>query len=225
MAKKILIGMPCQSGVVPVPTVQSLLMLHKPLACAFSVVERQRVDKARNHMAMECLSGNFDYLFFVDDDNPIPPNTLEMFLEDDKDIVVAPILSRNPVPPDMKHPLCAFYAEDAKTKKGNIPIYIPIKKFREKGSLHKVDAAGTGCMLIKRKVLEVLNKKHQDLIFEFGDTRFPPVEFKGKKIDRRTMSEDAEFCERATKAGFEIWLDSRIRPIHLTRMGSVRYDG
>jgi GT2 family glycosyltransferase len=37
------------------------------------------------------------------------------------------------------------------------------------------------------------------------------------------MSEDAEFSERAVKAGFEIWVDERIKPIHLTSLGYVQY--
>lgn len=223
MDKKILIGMPCQSGVVPVATLQSMLMLHKPYACGFTVVERQRVDKARNHIAMECLKGGFDYLLFVDDDNPIPPDTLEKFIGDDKDVVVAPILARNPNP-EGKYNLCAFYSEEIKTKKGKLRIYFPIEKFKDDGPLHKVDACGTGCTLIKREVLETLHKKHQDYIFEFGDIRFPEMEYKGKKYDRRTMSEDCEFSERVIDNGFEIWLDERVRPIHLTNMGSVRWE-
>jgi len=71
-------------------------------------------------------------------------------------------------------------------------------------------------MLIKRKVLEAMNKKHQDLMFEFGD-----VTVDGQ---RRTMSEDAEFCERAVDLGFEIWLDERIKPIHFTQMKAIKWN-
>jgi hypothetical protein len=38
----------------------------------------------------------------------------------------------------------------------------------------------------------------------------------GKEYTERTMSEDVLFCERAIDAGFEVWLDSRIRPLHIT---------
>jgi glycosyltransferase involved in cell wall biosynthesis len=218
----ILIGMPCQSGVVPVSMLQSLLMLHKPYPCGFAVVERQRVDKARNHIAMECLKGGFDYLLFVDDDNPIPPDTLEKFIEDDKDIVMAPILARNQTT-DGKHNLCCFYSEEIDVWGKPLRLYFPVDKFKDEGYLHKVDACGSGCTLIKREVLEKLHQKHQDYIFEFGDIRFKEIEYKGKKYDRRTMSEDCEFSERAIDAGFEIWIDDRVRPVHLTQMGGVKY--
>jgi hypothetical protein len=30
------------------------------------------------------------------------------------------------------------------------------------------------------------------------------------------MSEDVLFCERAVDLGFEVWLDERIRPMHIS---------
>ena len=156
--KSILIGMPCQSGVVPVSMLQSLLTLHKPYPCGFVVVERQRVDKARNHIAMECLRGGFDYLLFVDDDNPTPPDTLEKFIEDDKDIVMAPIVARNPTP-EGKYNLCCFYSEEVDVWGKPLRLYFPVEKFKEDGYLHAVDACGLGCTLIKRGVLEKLHQK------------------------------------------------------------------
>lgn len=203
---KILIAMPCYSGYVPSLTVQSLLQLHKPCPCAFMVVDRQRIDKCRNYFVKECLANDFDYLFMVDDDNPIPADTLEKFVEDDKDIIIAPILTRNPNK-DGYHDLCAYYVENRGVGDGKtIKYYNFIKEFKDTGPLHKIDAGGTGAILIKRKVLEVLAKKYE-YPFEFGD-----IKVNGQ---RRTMSEDVEFCERAINEGFEVWLDERVRPIHL----------
>lgn len=205
--KKVLIGMPCGSGFIPSLTVQTLLQLHKPCPCAFGVVDRQRIDKVRNFLVHQCLEGGFDYLLMIDDDNPIPPDTLEVMLKDNKDIVIAPILTRNPNK-DGKYDLCAYYVENRDVGNGEtIPYYNFITEFKDKGPLHKIDAGGTGCILIKRKVLEEMVKKYE-YPFEFGDITV--------NKQRRTMSEDAEFCERATKLGFEIWLDERIRPIHLS---------
>lgn len=204
--KKVLIAMPSASGHIPILTVQSLLQLYKPCVCGFLTVERQRIDKCRNYFAKECLKNNFDYLLMVDDDNPIPPETLDTFLQDDKDIVIAPILTRNQNIEGTRD-LCAYYSTDIDVgKKKKLKYYNFIKNFKENGPLHKIDAGGTGCILIKRKVLETLSKKYE-YIFEFGDITI--------NKQRRTTSEDVEFCERATKEGFEIWLDERIKPIHL----------
>jgi hypothetical protein len=222
--KSILMGIPNGSGVIPAIMVQSLLQLHKPLPCAVMIIERQMILKARNALAMETLKGGFDYLFFVDDDNPIPPDTLEKMLEDDKDVVVAPILSRNPNK-EGKYPLCSFYTETIEIDGKPLRLYKNIEKFRDDGYLHKVDAGGTGCMLVKRHVLEKLYEKYNEYIFELGDIRFTKTLVDGVEYDRRTMSEDAEFCERAVDVGCEIWLDERVRPVHLTSAQVVQWKG
>lgn len=221
----ILIGIPSASGMMPVSMVQSLLQLQKPYPTAVLIVERQQIEKARNAIVMETLKQNCDYLLFVDDDNPIPPDTLVKLIEDDKDIVIAPILSRNPNSQG-GHDLCAFYAKEFNVGKKPLRLYYHIENFKDEGPLHKIDGGGTGCMLIKRKVLEELTEKYQDKIFERGDIRFKKQYIEGIEYDRRTMSEDVEFCERAVDAGFEVWLDERVRPIHLTSIvKSVQWGG
>jgi len=221
--KKILVGVPNQSGFMPGVMVQSLLQLHKPYPCAFMTVERQRVDKARNAICMEGLKKNVDYVLMVDDDNPIPPDTLERFIEDDKDIVIPPILGRNPNKEGV-HPLCAFYSKTAKADGKDIRLYKPIVKFRDDGPLHKIDAGGTGCILIKTKVLAKLFATYQNNIFEFGEIKFKDkITVDGTEYDRRTMSEDCEFSERAIDAGFEMWLDDRIRPFHITTFNLIQW--
>lgn len=212
--KKVLLGIPCGSGLIPSITVQSLLQLHKPVACSVIVVDRQRIDKARNYFVKMALSGGFDYLMMIDDDNPVPADSMEVFLKDDKDIVIAPILSRNPNEKGI-HDLCVYYKEDRDVGGGKtIPYYNHITEFKEDGPLHEIDAGGCGCILIKRKVLEKIDKEYE-YPFKFGD-----ITVNGQ---RRTTSEDVEFCERAKKLGFEIWLDDRIRPIHLGVQTSYKY--
>jgi GT2 family glycosyltransferase len=211
--KKVLLCVPNGSGSIPAIMVQSLLQLHKPCPCAFLVIERQRTDKCRDFFAKEMLRGGFDYLLMIDDDNPISPETLELMLEDDKDVVIAPILTRNPNK-DGKHDLCAYYSRKVKIKDKSLRMYDFITKFKDSGYLHKIDAGGTGCMLIKRKVLEELAKKYE-YIFEYGD-----ITVNGQ---RRTLSEDVQFCERAVDNGFKIWLDERITPIHLGGQKIIKY--
>lgn len=204
--------------------VQSLMALKKPCPVAFFTVERELITTARNKMAMVAINGNFDYLFMVDDDNPIPQDTLERFLEDDKDIVIAPIPSRHPP----LYQLCAFYSEtvsaEVDDKPFDLPLYMPISKFKDEGPLHRIDAGGCACMLIKRRVLEAMHKEYGETMFEFGSINLSkPAILNGKEWKRRTMTEDVEFCERATKLGFEIWLDDRIRPVHMSGVRSVQW--
>lgn len=204
--KKVLIGMPSYGGSVPAMTVSALLHLHKPCQCSFFIIERQRTDKCRDYFAKQCLSGGFDYLMMIDDDNPPPADALEVMLADDKDVVIAAIASRSPNPATNKFDLCAYYKTDIAIGDKTLAKYEFIEKFKEEGPLHKIDSGGCGCILIKRKVLETLAKKYE-FIFEYGD-----VNVNGQ---RRTMSEDAEFGERVNLAGFEMWLDDRVQPIHI----------
>jgi hypothetical protein len=208
----VLIAMPNGSGQVPAPMVTSLLQLHKPCLCAFLVIERQMIDTARNGIVGEFLKNDFTHLLMVDDDNPIPEDTLEKMLEDNKDIVIAPILTRNPNK-DGKHTLCAFYKRVIE----GIKLYDNITVFKDNGDLHKIDGGGTGCILIKREVIEKLNKKYNGHLFERVRNVFEkPIMVDGKEFTERTISEDVLFCERAIDEGFEVWLDSRIRPFHIT---------
>lgn len=217
--KLILIGMPNGSGQVPAIMVSSLLQLRKPVSCAFMIVERQMIETARNGIIMEALKNGVSHVLMVDDDNPIPPDTLEKLLEDDKDIVIAPILSRNPNK-EGKHDLCAFYSFGV----GGNRLYSNIEQFKDDGYLHKIDGGGTGCMLIKIEVLAKLFSIYKDRIFERTRTVFEkPIEVNGNEYTERTMSEDVQFCERAIDAGFEVWLDSRIKPLHISGNRYVQY--
>ena len=202
--KKLLLGIPSGSGFMSAQMVQSLLQLHKPLPCIMSVVERQSIVKCRNYFVQQALASGADYLLMIDDDNPIQPETLELLLEDDKDIVGATILSRNPSEKG-EHDLCAFYSHEHKVDGKKLKLYDNITKFKEEGHLHKVDAIGTGCLLIKRKVLEKMLTKYKHGIFENTAIDFKKgITIDETYYDRRTMSEDCEFSERAIKEGFEV---------------------
>lgn len=221
---KVLIAMPCASGHIPTIMLRSLMKLEKPIDWDFATVDRIRIDMARNELAKEALRREFDYLFFVDDDNPIPPDALSKFLEDDKDIVIAPIIRRRK-DVNGNYPLCAFYAEDWDIDGGKLKMYQSIVNFRDEGYLHKIDAGGTGCMLIKREVLEALEGKYGYNIFAFEDIIFKNPFTKDNVIyDSRKMGEDGVFSERAINAGFEMWLDERIRPIHIHEINCLQWN-
>lgn len=216
---KVLIGMPSVSGSNPCLTTLSLFALQRPCPVGLIVPQEYRTDHARNIIVKEVVQKDWDYLLFIDDDNPVPKDTLVKLLEDDKDIVSVPILSRR-ADPKTGHWLCAFYSQYF----NELRFYFPVEKFREEGYLHKVDAVGMGCTLIKRNVLEVLYQKYKDFVFEFTVTNLKePIQLDDREVGGRRMSEDLEFSERATDAGFEIWLDTRICPIHLGEPTHVQW--
>lgn len=70
-------------------------------------------------------------------------------------------------------------------------------------SLHPVDFAGTGLMLVHRSVYEDIAKKFPEISHEKGESQFfAPIQ--GKE---RMWGEDQSFCWRAKEAGHPTYLD------------------
>jgi glycosyltransferase involved in cell wall biosynthesis len=220
--KRCLIGMPCASGFISAYAVDGLFKMKRPCQVSLLIQERQAVDMSRNYLIEMAVRLGVDYLFFIDDDGVLPPDALEKMLEDDKDIVSAPMMTRN-VRDNGKHALCCFeketfYIGDQKT----ISKYHSISGFdTSKGYLHKVDATGGACMLIKKDVFEALFTKHNGRPFEFTHEIYQTKEH---GVTLRNISEDITFCERARDSGFEVWVDTRVRPVHLGKPKFVRFE-
>lgn len=60
----------------------------------FWTPERMAIDTARNTAAQMALEVGCDYLMFLDDDVMVPPNTLELLLKADKDIIAGLVIIR-----------------------------------------------------------------------------------------------------------------------------------
>jgi GT2 family glycosyltransferase len=142
-----------------------------------------------HHIIADFMEGDWDYWLSFDADNPPMRNPLDL-VELDKDIIGCP----TPV----------WHYDRKNIKKGERPIYYNGYKFvsdeegytewADKKGLQKVDAIGTGCFLISRRVFEnpemrkapFLRKTYPDGIVEKGN--------------------DISFCERAKENGFEIYM-------------------
>lgn len=216
---KVLIGIPNGAGSIHHLMVESLMRLERPVDIGIHIVPRSRNDTARNEITVKAMEQAYSYVLYLDDDNPVPPDTLTKLLEDDKDIISVPIASRKSL--TNIHGACAYYSTDY----DGIRVYNRVRKFREEGYLHKVDAVGLGCTLVKRRVLEVLWKKYREFIFEDGKIIFdkPRLVAGGFKKWRR-LTTDLEFSERCVDAGFEIWLDTRLRPVHIGEPNLITWD-
>lgn len=123
---------------------------------------------------------NYDYLMMLDDDVTPPVNILDL-LDFDKDIITPVMFTRQG---RNVYPLVMNRTKDGKYRNKNVE---DIK------GLTEVDATGSGCMIIKRKVLE-----HPDLKFPFKNH----YDLDGVK----TTGLDFNFCTRAKKAGFKVWV-------------------
>ena len=222
MEKKVLIGIPSGSGLIPAYVVDGLYKMVRPIPTSLLIIERQGVEAARNYIIEMAIRMQVDYLLFLDDDGVVPVYTLACLLESDKDIVGAPMMTRNHKE-DGKHGLCCFEKFPFKVSEDSfVWKYQALKGFNTKKThLHKVDAIGGACMLVKRAVFEEMFKKYNGRPFE---TYHELYDLGNNEIGTRNLSEDIVFSERAYDCGFEIWVDTRVRPVHLGKPKFVRFE-
>jgi hypothetical protein len=219
--KKVLIGIPCASGMMSAYVVDGLFKLQRPCPVGLLIVERQSADNARNYIIETAIKLGVDYLFFADDDGVLPADTLVKLLEADKDIIGAPMMTRNEKD-DGKHGLCVFEKYDFYIGDGkSVSKYRQAKLEPGEKYLIPVDAIGGACMLIKKECFIPLFQKHNGRPFEFVHEVH---ETKEHGITLRNISEDMNFSERAKQEGFEIYIDMRIRPVHLGKPKFVRFE-
>ncbi len=163
------------------------------------------------------LANDYDFLFFLDDDIFIPKNSIQKLLSRNKDIVgfIVHILDKAHRKP------CVFKTGEL-IFSGNHTNFFTfteineykkfVKKFKEgtlnrqerllkdfiikdkwKPDLMKVYGMGTGCLMIKKKVLkEVPFRTHETFI----------------------LGEDIWFFQECNDKHFEYWLDTTVRAKH-----------
>lgn len=137
-----------------------------------------------HHIVLDFIRDKFDFWLNIDSDNPPNKNPLDL-VELDKDIIGLP----TPV----------WHSE----KKGDRPVYYngydyfaPEDGYKEhtpRTGLQQVDAVGTGCILIARRV--------------FMNPRMQKAPFQRQWHEDGTVHKgnDISFCERALAEGFNIW--------------------
>lgn len=150
----------------------------------------------RNKIVLKFLEGDWDYLLMLDDDT-VPHRSPLDLIDADKDIIGYPY-------PQWNEGDIYWLAMD---QDGD--GYKPIPPERRHG-LQQVDAIGTGCILIKRKVLEevrapFMRKWSEDGIAELGL--------------------DFYFCQKAKDAGFEVWCDWRAPCSHFKTLDLIEVLG
>lgn len=132
----------------------------------------------RNTIVQKFLATDCDYLMMIDSDIVPPPNIMKL-VDFDKDIIT---------------PLMFVY------QKGELlPLFLKrhpdgiydTDDYLEKTGLTEVAATGTGCMVIKREVLEKVKYPFRN-------------EYDVDGI--KTLGLDFNFCCRAKKLGYKIWV-------------------
>lgn len=145
---------------------------------------RRPIPSNRNQIVKDFLAGDWDYLVMLDDDNPCHRNIFDLL--DLKLPVVGGIYPARDDYGIMFH-VYEMLEEDGKYRFKQYP-----PKFRE--GLKKVDAIGTGLIVIQRWVLEKI----------VGEG-LAPFEDIISKDGVSVNSEDMGFCVKCKKLGIDVW--------------------
>lgn len=156
----------------------------------------------RNKIVKRFLAGDWDILFMIDDDNPPVRNPFDL-LDHDKDVIGA-------VCPGRDDRGIHFHVYKLGNKFPHFKQYEP----EERSGLHQVDAIGTGCIAIKRRVLEKIKKPFEDLFDQDGIL---------------VSNDDMHFCWKCHKKKIKIWTDwnytcSHYKTVDLLQMAALIYE-
>lgn len=192
--KNILVAIPTARH-IEVDTFKSIFDLEVPpgFKLHFQYFYGYRIDQIRNLIADWMLRGDYDYLFSVDSDITFPPDTLTKFIHHDKDMVSGVYRQRKPD----QHTIEIY---------NGIGQNIPWQDLQNatanmRTPLVEVAGCGFGCVLIKKSVFETIP--------------YPHFEYTVALDHRNTVSEDVDFCRKATDRGHTIWCDTSVTCGHI----------
>lgn len=143
----------------------------------------QPVDNNRNLIIRDFLVGSYDYLLMIDSDNPPMNNPIDL-VELDKDVMVLPTPQWNLTSKDLSLGRYPIFWNCMDEVEGGW------KEHNPKKGLQEIDGAGSGCILISRKVLEKVKI---------------PFERKWDEDGIVVEGSDFNFCRKVRDLGFKVW--------------------
>jgi len=194
---KLLIGIPSR-GMVSAHWVIPLLKQGNPIntTIEYRFIIGKEVGIARNELVEEALKMKADYLFFLDDDVIISPNTITRLINiaDEKKDIVAGVYYTKQIPPQ---PLI-FKGRGTGS----------FKNWKVGEILDDIDGVGMGLTLIKTEIFEKLKKPW------FKTIEAEKFTTKQGQVISFSTDEALYFCNKAIAKGFRITVDTSIQGIH-----------
>jgi hypothetical protein len=187
---RVVIALPLATPWIYWRTVAAILEMARPFPSDLMVFQGALVDRARNRLIEQML------------DHPMEPTHL-FFLDADivpaSNTLVKLLAADKPIVSGLYRRRLPPYEPMALLRRGHALRPIPVRGPR----LRKVNVVGAGCLLIRREVFE----------------KIAPPWFTSEWTDKGHLSEDFSFCRKARQRGFEIYVDTKIRPLHLEPIG------
>ena len=197
-AHKVSIGS-CDSGDVNGGFAFSLIQLTQARSSRLGPFVRVKgsglLSKQRNRLVKQFLETNSDWLLMIDSDEQLPIAAFDKLIESAHDkerpIIAGLVFASFEIGQAYPKPVPTIF-QDAHEG------FLPLNNY-DKDSLFEVDAAGTGCLLIHRSVLEAMQASadpHQGKDWCW---------FWDGPIDGIWIGEDLQFCRRVRSLGFPIY--------------------
>lgn len=198
--KKVFLGLPVYGGYHP-HFVHSLMALIANRPCELVVkplVGDSLVARARNRLAAAFMRSDCTHLLFLDTDLIFSVDHIRRLLSHDQCVVAG---------------LYPKKQDDLAWVCNTLPGVPP----RADG-LQEVRYAGTGCLLIKRSVLDRMIEMLPGIEYDPDDGDEPGVKWdffatgvlQGKDGRRRYLSEDWYFCQRVQDLGLPVYMDTEV---------------
>lgn len=234
--KKALLFMPTITGSIPNEMVNILMKLNNwDIQVSFMTTTRLLIHSARNLAIQKTIEWWYDYLIFLDDDNP--PKQLDFIprmIKHWKDIVVWVVRQR------WATAKLSIYKNKIDTETG-IMRYEAYKNIKSKRwDLIEVDNSWWALCVLSRKVCEDMRNNYWGYPFESTITKYyrteeeqptgmkyveanmskvnqykPDVSDWGMKLYSRELWEDLLFFERAKQLWYKIYCDTKVHAYHI----------
>ena len=239
---KIMVCTPCHSE-VSMHYTQAVLKfqlecMKKNIMVSFSLLKSSLVTQGRNLCVAEFLNHDdkYDYLLFIDSDISFKPETIFKMIDADKDIIACPypmkMFETDKMWKKIKETDMVKSEKDLLSSGYMYPIKIGKNELIVDKGVMEVTHAPTGCMLIKRNVIEKLIAKHPELEI------YQPTVINGKETKKenfynlfdtlhdpetkRYFGEDFGFCQRWTDIGGKVYVYVMD---HISHIGDHEYCG
>jgi len=239
---KIMVCTPCHSE-VSMHYTQAVLKfqlecMKRNIMVSFSLLKSSLVTQGRNLCVAEFLNhkDNYDYLLFIDSDISFKPETIFKMIEADKDIIACPypmkMFETDKMWKKIKETDMVKSEKDLLSSGYMYPIKIGKNELIVDKGVMQVTHAPTGCMLIKRNVIDKLIAKHPELEI------YQPTVINGKETKKenfynlfdtlhdpetkRYFGEDFGFCQRWTDIGGKVYVYVMD---HISHIGDHEYCG
>ena len=187
---KILIAVPT-SGIIEPEVFKTIYDMRSEHELHFDFVRGYDCAVARNEIGKMAQTGGYDYVLMIDSDTVVPPDALELMLEEPVDVCLGVCPRKN-----TSEGKTAIVKPGAESYRDNY-YYNDLPEGRT-----LVRGGGFACALVRSTV--------------FARMDYPWFQYT-ISTDGSTLSEDYYFCQNARLFGIDIYMDPRVRCGHLAR--------